>query len=89
MWRSEPTTTNGYRLNIIKGVKLLRLVGVSPNYPPLGPFPLEDSLGYGLAIEMMLQSLSIGKQITGHVAFDTVRKQMLAYTGVWRSAASG
>jgi len=89
MWGSEPTTTNGHRLNIIKGVKLLRLVGLSPNYPPLGPFPLGDTLGYGLAIEMMLRSLSVGKQITGHVGFDTVRKQRSAYTGVWRSAASG
>ena len=61
MWESEPTTTNGHRLNITKGVKLLRLVGLSPNYPPLGPFTLENSLGYGIVIEMMLRSLSVGK----------------------------
>ena len=75
MWGAEPTTTNIHRRNVIKGVKRLRLVGLS--YIPtllLGPFPLGHSLGYGLAIGMMLRSLSVGNQITSHVGFDNVRK---------------
>lgn len=39
MWRADPTINNGHRLNVIKGVELLQLVGLSPKYPPLGPFP--------------------------------------------------
>ena len=76
MWRSKPTK------------KLLRLVGLSPYYPPLGPFPLGDSLGYGIAIDMMIRSLSVGKQIIGHVGCDTVRKQRSTYTGIRESSVS-
>ena len=64
---AEPTTTNGHRLYVIKGGKLLRLVGLSLNYSPLRSFPLGDLLEDGLAIKMVLRSLYVGMKSTGHV----------------------
>ena len=63
MWGSEPSTTNAHRLNVIRGVKICQLVGLPPNYPPLRPYPIGDSFGYGLAVEMMLRSLDSGDNL--------------------------
>ena len=60
MWGSEPPMTNAHRLHVIRGVKTCQLVGLPPNYPPLGPYPIGDSFGYGLAVELMLRSLDSG-----------------------------
>ena len=69
MWGSEPTTTNIHRRNVTKRKTFTFSWIIIYTYSPLG-----HSLGYGLAIGMMLRSLSVGKKITSHVGFDTVRK---------------
>ena len=89
MWGSEPSTTNAHRLHIMRGVKTCQLVGLPPNYPPLGPYPIGGSFGYGLAVELMLCSLNSGRQSTGKIAFDTVQKQRAAFSGIWRASSSG
>ena len=42
MWGSEPPMTNAHRLHVIRGVKTCQLVGLPPNYPPLGPYPIGE-----------------------------------------------
>ena len=73
----------------MRGVKTCQLVGLPPNYPPLGSYPIGDSFGYGLAVELMLRSLNSGRQSTGKIAFDTIQKQRAAFSGVWRASSSG
>ena len=38
MWRSELLTTDAHRRTIIKGIKALNLVGLTPSYPSLERF---------------------------------------------------
>ena len=38
MWKSEPLTTDAHRRTIIKGIKALNLVGLTPSYPSLERF---------------------------------------------------
>ena len=73
----------------MRGVKTCQLVGLPPNYPPLGSYPIGDSFGYGLAVELMLRSLNSGRQSTGKIAFDTIQKQRAEFSGVWRASSSG
>ena len=88
MWGSEPSTKNTHRLHVIREVKTCQLVQLPPNYPPLGPYPIGDSFGYGLDVELMLRSLDSGRQSTRKNAFDTVRKQRAVFSGVWRASSS-
>jgi hypothetical protein len=36
------------------------MVGLAPPYPDLGPYPIQDTQGYGVAVQMVLASLNKG-----------------------------
>jgi hypothetical protein len=69
----EPSTVRAK----LRGVKhLLRMwtkVDIPPPLPPIGPFPVQDSLGLGVAVAMLLKTLEAGKNHKGHQQFETVR----------------
>jgi hypothetical protein len=69
-------------------VDLLRTFGISPQYPPLGPFPLDDPLGYGVAIAMLLKSLEPGRYNT-YQQFATICKLCAGFHNVYMSSSVG
>jgi hypothetical protein len=61
VWGREPHTV----ATTLRGVKhMIRLwckVGLEPYLPPLGPFPVEDSLGMRVAVAMLMKTLEPGR----------------------------
>jgi hypothetical protein len=56
--------------------------GLPDLLPNMGPHPVEDNWGMGLAIVMLHKSLDKGKY-RDTVQFETVRKLRAAYSNVW------
>jgi hypothetical protein len=51
-----------------------RMINKTPSYQPRGPFPLHDSVGMGLAVDMLLKSLISKGRIQKHVQFLTLQR---------------
>ena len=85
MWSKEPGTvaTNGVQMR--KARKLQAELGLeSPNYPPLGPWPLDDTVGMTTCVTMLRASVKPGAYNESHQEFQTIRKLRTTYTNVWR-----
>lgn len=73
-WSREPSTVAQNKQNFAKMVEVLDRVGLEPQAPPLGPFPLDkDILGVSVAIAVVLRSLDPGKY-ADYSQFETIRK---------------
>lgn len=88
MWGREPATVRSTVLAVTHTISVLRQVGVTPSYPDLGPFPVRDTLGYGIAIAMLLKSLSPGRY-DEHQQFETIRKLRAGFYNVYMSSVDG
>jgi len=67
--------------------KLGALLGFGGIVPPLGPFPLDDSVGMKLAMAMVLKSLDPGIN-AATVQFDTVRQLRSAFSNAYGAGTS-
>ncbi len=65
------------------------LINKTPSYNPRGPFPMTDSIGMGLAVDMLLKSLVAKGRIEQHVHYFTVRRLRSTYTKNWESLPIG
>ena len=88
LWGKETSTVDSTARAIRQTVRLLEPLGIQPQYPGLGPFPVEDTLGYGVAVAMLLKSLEPGRYDT-HQQFATIRKLRAGYHNVFMSSALG
>jgi hypothetical protein len=81
MWGLEGSTVRSTVRSVKYTINLLQQMGVEPQYPPLGPFPVGDDLGYGVAVAMVLKSLEPGKY--GHTSGEPDSN------GLWMPTESG
>jgi hypothetical protein len=64
-------------------------VGLTPQFPPLGPFPVYDSLGMGVVVAMMLKSLEPGRYSPQYQQFETVRKLRADFSNNYMASCEG
>jgi hypothetical protein len=64
------------------GLKTLETIGVPPPYPKLGPYPLEDTFGYAVAIHMLEKSREKGKRGRDYQQFAKIRRLRAGYSGI-------
>jgi hypothetical protein len=64
-------------------------VGLTPQLPPLGPFPVGDSLGMSVAIAMLLKSLEPGRYSSRYQQFETVRKLREGFSNIYMASCEG
>lgn len=88
LWGREPSTVNSTVQAVSKTVSLLGALGIEPEYPALGPFPVGDQLGYGVAVAMLLKSLEPGRY-DDYQQFETIRKLRSGYHNVYMSSVAG
>ena len=88
LWAREPTTVSGNLGRVRRVLELSAKHGMPPPFPPLGPFPAEDVLGYGAALVMLWDSLDEG-QYADYKQFNTVRKLKSAVSNLWEASAIG
>ena len=74
------------RASLIRGIALSAMVMMIPPYPALGPFPILDTHGYGVAVQMVLASTKAGCH-ADYLQFDTMHQYQMAFANVhWASA---
>lgn len=88
MWGRETSTIRSTVQAVQKTISLLNSLGIEPEYPALGPFPVTDQLGYGVALAMLLKSLEPGRY-ADHQQFETIRKLRSGYHNVYMSSVEG
>jgi hypothetical protein len=71
-WAREPRAISKSLSEIKRGLAVASSLGFARQlFPPLGPFPLEDSFGMGAAIIMLQRTLDPERYNKDHVQFDT------------------
>jgi hypothetical protein len=88
LWAREPSTVAGNVRKVRRALDLSAAHDMPPPFPPLGPFPVEDVLGYGAALVMLWDSLDQG-QYADYKQFSTIRKLKSAISNVWEASAIG
>ena len=78
-WSREPGTISSTRRDSLKLSKIGVAVGLTNVLPVMGPFPVKDSLGMGLAVCMLLRSLDKGMH-QSTLQLKSVRKMRLEFS---------
>lgn len=88
LWGRDSATVSSTLRGVRQTITLLRQVNTAPPYPPLGPFPVQDTLGYAVAVAMLLKSREPGRY-AAYQKYETIRKLRAAYFNVYMSSAGG
>ena len=88
-WSREPGTVGGTLSNVRKGRRLSEELGMKPVPMPLGPWPVKDTQGMQIAIEMLRASQGQGKNDESYVQFDSIRKLRGSYSNAYEATPQG
>ena len=86
-----PTTIRAHARAVLKAVQLCSGFGRTPSVSARGPMPLRDSVGMGLATEMLFHSITATPKLKGQefIQYDSMRKLRGTVTQLWRSSPRG
>ena len=88
VWSREPNTVSKNLGQLSRMLKTEQRFGFESTTPPIGPFPLEDSLGMKAAIAVLDRSLDAGIY-SEHVQWATFRKSMSAISNLTQASVGG
>jgi hypothetical protein len=88
LWGRKATTVDANRRAINQILLMWHRLQVPPNLPALGPHPLQDTFGYGIAIAMILKSTDKGRYAP-YQQFETIRKLRAGFTNTYMSSLVG
>jgi hypothetical protein len=85
------STSKNHADEIKRMVRNCALIGKTPNIPARGPMPLADTVGMGVAVDMITRSLTSASRIKGqdYVQFGTIRKVRGTFSTGWESSPQG
>ncbi len=86
MWSREANTLDGVLTNLRKGKRMSEALNLSPIALPLGPWPLHDTQGFQVALEIVRASQEAGRNSSGYQQFDTIRKLRSTYSAIFESS---
>jgi hypothetical protein len=86
--RASSTVSSNLRAGM-RGEKTTRRLGMPSLTPPMGPFPLEDSLGMRIAVAVLDRSLDLGTYDNFVVQWETFRRTRSAVTNIAQAGAFG
>ena len=84
-WSREPGTISSTRRDSLKLSKIGLAVGLPSVLSVMDPFPVEDSLGMGLAVCMLARSPEKGRH-QSTLQFESVRKMRLEFSNWWHAS---
>jgi hypothetical protein len=88
VWGRESSTVAATLRSAKAMVRAWQAVGVTPSFSPLGPHPVEDLFGYGVAIAMVIKSLDPGKYAE-HQQFESICKMRATFSNIFMSSKRG
>jgi hypothetical protein len=86
LWSREPSTIANNMRTLATLIATCEGSGFEPQIPNLGPFPIEDKLGYSVAFSMLKHSLRPGRHSKVYTQFATIRKQRSAFSNVYMAS---
>lgn len=89
VWGREPQTVSATLRAAKNMIRQWEKVGLTPQFPALGPFPVRDSLGFSVAVAMLLKSQEPGKYNSNYQQFETVRKLRAGYSNMYMASCEG
>ena len=89
LWLREPSTVRNNLRLLKKGLGHDRSVDQDGHCPELGPMPMADVIGQGVAAQVLLASLEEGKHYKDHKQHDTVRKLRSVCSSLWMASQAG
>jgi hypothetical protein len=90
LWSRETSTVrnNAREIEKLRTKAMTLNLPVNDMLPKLGPFPVDDTQGMGLAVCILLRTLDEGKNETT-VQFSTAQRMKTAYANMWRVSLEG
>lgn len=90
LWSRESGTVKNNAREIRNIYSKTRLVSLNADtmMPAMGPFPLKDIHGMGLAVALLLRSLDAGKN-EETIQFSTTQKMKSSFANLWRVSLEG
>ena len=85
LWGTSCGTVRSTATNIRKGIRMSTELGLKPPYLPLGLFPVGDTMGFEVALQMLKSSLLPGNNQAEYQQFDTIRNLRIAYSNLYES----
>ena len=85
-WSRASKTVGATKREVAQMLRLWESVGIVPTFQALGPFPVGDTMGYGLAIAMLLKSLEPGRYSSNYQQFETIRRLRAGFSNVYGSS---
>ena len=85
MWSREPSTVLGTLNTLKKAKKASEELGLKHVIIPVGPWPVADTCGFQIAVEMLKLSQKQGRNDKTYVQFDSIRKTRSAYANAYSS----
>ena len=82
-------TIRSHRNEMLANINRCERMHKTPSYEPRGPMPMNDPVGMGVAVDMLLKSLFAKGRLSSHVQYDTVRKLRASYTKNYDSSPVG
>ena len=89
LWGREPHTVASTLRAAKQLVKLWEQVGLTPDFPALGPYPVGDSVGFRVAVGMLLKSLEPGRYNQDYQQYETIRKLRAGYSNLYMASVLG
>jgi hypothetical protein len=89
MWSREPGTVLGNYRQLVKMNRLCEDLGMTRIEIKRGPWPVEDNCGFRLAIIMLRASQEKGRNDSGYVQYDSIRKIRTGFSNAYETSALG
>jgi hypothetical protein len=88
-WARERSTVASNRLWLKRAAEMNESASQRSYFPSMGPMPLADVTGHGVAVQELLASTQPGRYHAEYSQFDTVRKIRSSFSNLWRASAQG
>jgi hypothetical protein len=89
LWGRESHTVDATLRAAKQLVRVWKQVGLEPDFPALGPYPVGDSVGFRVAVGMLLKSLEPGRHCRDHQQFETIRKLRAGFANMYMASVEG
>lgn len=80
------STIAGHIGRIKATIKSCATINRTPYFAPRGPFPLEDQVGMGWAVDLLMRSLTAKGRIKKYIQWDAMRNLRATFTKTWTSS---
>ena len=88
-WSREPTTVKGSMTQLKKAARFCKDLGMTLVSLKMGPWPVEDKVGFRIAIVILWASQEEGRNDNTYQQFNSMRKLRTGYSNAYENSVIG